>query len=63
MITKQWTLRSVVMRHPHVVKALMELGIQPSQAYLTIEAAALRLQKTPESLVDELSRAAAASAS
>ena len=57
MITKQWTLRSVVLRHPEVVKTLEALGIQPGQGYMTIEAVANRLQKTPETLVDELTQA------
>ncbi|MBI4497951.1 MAG: hypothetical protein HY689_08650 [Chloroflexi bacterium] len=58
MITKQWTLRSIVLRHPHLAKTLADLGIRPAQAYLTVEAVAVQLHKNPEVLVAELVRAA-----
>ncbi len=58
MITKQWTVRSIVLLHPHIVGTLTRLGIAPAQAYLSVEAVALRLDKSPDELVDELTQAA-----
>jgi hypothetical protein len=60
MINKQWTVRSVVLRHPHLMRRLVELGIGPGHAYLTLEAVAVRLGLQPDALVDDLSRAATA---
>lgn len=59
MINKSWTVRSVILRHPHLIGKFFELGIGPGLAYLTLEAAAVRLGWPPDALVDELARAAA----
>jgi hypothetical protein len=59
MITKHWTVRSVVLRHPHLMPKLVQMGIGPSMAYLTLEAVAVRLGRSADALVDELVRAAA----